>query len=171
MPTGSTTGRMMLLVTYRPGLDAQVLQGSRAAQTSIRLTPLTDAASAALLEGLLKSPGRGLPPALHSLVVGRAGGNPLYVVEIVRTLIDARVLTRGEDGWICARDVATLDVPATIQGLLLSRVDHLPVEARRLLQDAAVLGIGFDRDVLREMAGSEQRSASTRASSSCRMQN
>ena len=148
---------IMLLVTYRPGLDAQMLLNSRAAQTSIRLTSLDDAASAALLEGLLKSPGRVLPPALHSLVVRRAGGNPLYIVEIVRTLIETRALTRSHDGWICARDVATLDVPPTIQGLLLSRVDHLPVEARRLLQEAAVLGIGFDRDVLRAMAGSMDR--------------
>jgi adenylate cyclase len=76
------------------------------------------------------------------------------------------MLTRSHDGWICARDVATLNVPPTIQGLLLSRVDHLPVEARRLLQEAAVLGIGFDRDVLRAMAGSMD--ASTRTSRSCK---
>src|SRR5262245_47871060 len=148
---------IMLLVTYRPGLDAQILLGSRAAHTSIRLTSLDDTASAALLAGLLKSPKRVLPPALHSLVMQRAGGNPLYIVEIVRTLIETRVLTRGPEGWTCARNVATLDVPPTIQGLLLSRVDHLPVEARRLLQEAAVLGIGFDRDVLRTMAGSTER--------------
>jgi adenylate cyclase len=148
---------IMLLVTYRPGLDAQILLGSRAAHTSIRLTPLDNTASAALLAGLLKSPGRVVPPALHSLVMQRAGGNPLYIVEIVRTLIETRVLTRAPDGWICARNVETLDVPPTIQGLLLSRVDHLPVEARRLLQEAAVLGIGFDRDVLRTMAGATER--------------
>jgi len=148
---------IMLLVTYRPGPDVQALHGSRAAHTSIRLTPLDDAASALLLAGLLKSPGRVLPPALHSLVVRRAGGNPLYIVEIVRTLIDTRVLTRGPDGWICARDVNALDVPPTIQGLLLSRVDHLPLEARRLLQEAAVLGIAFGRDVLRAMAGLTER--------------
>jgi len=148
---------LMLLVTYRPGFDAQILLGSRAPHTGIRLAPLESGASAALLAGLLKSPGRVLPPALHSLVVQRAGGNPLYVVEIVRTLIETRVLTRGPDGWLCARDTNTLDVPPTIQGLLLSRVDHLPAEARRLLQEAAVLGIGFDRDVLRTMAGSAER--------------
>jgi adenylate cyclase len=148
---------IMLLVTYRPEFDARSLLTTRAAHTSIRLTPLGDADSAALLEGLLKSPGRVLPPALHALVVRRAGGNPLYVVEIVRTLIAARVLTRGQDGWICARDDAAVDVPPTIQGLLLSRVDHLPAEARRLLQEAAVLGLVFDKDVLRVMAGAPER--------------
>jgi adenylate cyclase len=148
---------IMLLVTSRPEFDARGLLTARAAHTSIRLTPLGDADSAALIEGLLKSPGRGLPPTLHALVVRRAGGNPLYVVEIVRTLIAARILTRGEDGWVCARDDATVDVPPTIHGLLLSRVDQLPAEARRLLQEAAVLGLVFDREVLRVMAGEPDR--------------
>ena len=148
---------IMLLVTYRPGPDLAILLTARAAHTTIRLMPLGDADSAALLEGLLKSPGRGLPAALESLVVQRAGGNPLYVVEIVRTLIAARVLTRGRDGWVCARDAASVDVPPTIQGLLLSRVDHLPAEARRLLQEAAVLGLVFDRDILRVMASAPER--------------
>jgi adenylate cyclase len=148
---------IMLLVTYRPGLDTGTLLTTRVAHTSIRLTPLGDTESAALLEGLLKSPGRGLPPALQSLVAQRAGGNPLYMVEIVRTLIASRVLTRGLDGWICSRDDATVDVPPTIQGLLLSRVDHLPAEARRLLQEAAILGLVFDCDVLRVMASAPER--------------
>jgi adenylate cyclase len=147
---------LLLLVTHRPDFDPRTLLTARASFTTIRLTPLGDAESAALLEGLLRSPGQVLPPALHALVVRRAGGNPLYVVEIVRTLIAARVLTRGPDGWTCAREDA-VDVPPTLQGLLLSRVDQLPGEARRLLQEAAVLGLVFDREALRMMAGSPER--------------
>jgi adenylate cyclase len=141
---------LMLVITSRPEFDAGSLVAARAAHTSIRLTPLGDADTEALLQALLKSPGRVLPPALRSLVLRRAGGNPLYVVEIVRTLLAARVLTHGPDGWVCTRDV-TADVPPTIQGLLLSRVDQLPADARRLLQEAAVLGPVFDRSVLRVM--------------------
>jgi len=148
---------LMLLVTCRPEFDARSLLTARATHTQIRLTPLGEAESVALLEGLLKCPGHGLPPALSSLVVQRAGGNPLYVVEIVRTLIGARVLARGPDGWICTRDDATADVPATLHGLLLSRVDRLPAEARRVLQEAAVLGLTFDMDVLRLMTGAPER--------------
>jgi len=148
---------LMLLVTYRPGMDEQALLTTRAAHTSIRLTPLHDADSAALLQSLLGSPEQGLPPALHALVVQRAGGNPLYIVEIVRTLVAAGVLARGPRGWVCAGDVATLDVPPTIQGLLLSRMDRLPADARRLLQEAAVLGLVFGRHVLSVMAGAPDR--------------
>ncbi len=145
--------RLVLLVTYRPGFDAQVFLTTRTAHTAIRLAPLGDAESAALLAGLLGADGGTVPPALHTLVVRRAGGNPLYVVEIVRSLVAAGALTRGQDGWVCAGDVAALDVPPTIQGLLLSRVDRLPAAARRLLQQAAVVGLVFGRDVLRVMAG------------------
>jgi adenylate cyclase len=149
--------KLMLLVTYRPGFEARVLLTTRSAHTSIRLGPLGDAESTALLEGLLGPAGGAVPPALRALVVPRAGGNPLYMVEIVRSLVAAGVLTRGQDGWACAGDVATLNVPPTIQGLLLSRVDRLPAEARRLLQEAAVLGLVFERDVLRVMAGAPER--------------
>jgi adenylate cyclase len=148
---------LMLLAATRPEFDTRSLLAARVAHTSVRLAPLGDADSAALLEELLNSPGRALPPALYSLVVRRAGGNPLYVLEIVRSLIAAHVLTRTQDGWICARDDVTADVPPTIHGLLLSRVDQLPTDDRRLLQEAAVLGLVFDREVLREMAGGPER--------------
>jgi adenylate cyclase len=148
---------LMLLVTARPGFDAQAVLTTRAAHTMIRLAPLDDAQSGALLEGLLGSPAHGLPSALNALVVRRAGGNPLYVVEIVRTLIATGALARNADGWVCAGDLSALDVPPTIQGLLLSRVDRLPPDARRLLQDAAVLGLAFRRDVLHGMAGAPPR--------------
>ncbi len=145
--------QLLLLVTYRPGFDAQALLAAKAAHTTIRLGPLGDADSATLLETLLGCAAGSLPPALHALVAGRAGGNPLYVIEIVRSLISAGALTRGPDGWAGATGDAALDVPATLQGLLLSRIDRLPAEARRLLQEAAVLGLVFDRDVLRAMSG------------------
>jgi adenylate cyclase len=143
---------LMVLVTYRPDTDAQALLTTRATHTSIRLAPLDDADSAALLEGLLGTLARNVPSALRALVVRRAGGNPLYVVEIARTLT-AGGLAGSQTGGVGAGDAATLDVPATIQGLLLSRTDRLPADARRLLQEAAVLGLVFGRDVLSVMAG------------------
>ena len=146
-----------MLATYRPGFDAETALSARAAHTTIRLSPLDDAGSVALVDGLLGSAGQTLPPALHGLVVQRAGGNPLYVVEIVRALVAAGVLTGGPSGWTFVGDPGALDVPPTIQGMLLSRADRLPAEARRLLQEAAVLGLVFGRDVLRAVTGSPDR--------------
>ncbi|HYB43866.1 MAG TPA: tetratricopeptide repeat protein, partial [Candidatus Methylomirabilis sp.] len=123
----------------------------------IHLSPLDDAAGLALVEGVLESAGQALPAGLRALVVERAGGNPLYLVEIVRALVASGALARGPSGWILSGASAAIDVPPTIQGMLLSRADRLPAEPRRLLQEAAVLGLVFGRDALRAMTGSPER--------------
>ena len=78
-------------------------------------------------------------------VAARAGGNPLFVEEIVRSLVGTGVLVREGDRWTCTRACEAVNIPPTLHGLLLSRVDRLPAEARRLLQEAAVLGIDVRR--------------------------
>jgi adenylate cyclase len=147
---------LLLLITSRPTLDAGAVVAPRATHTTVRLPLLSESQSAALLESLLGPPADGPASALHALVVQRAGGNPLYVVEIVRSLAAGSALARGPGGTNRARSLASLDVPPTIQGLLLSRVDRLPADARRLLQEAAILGLVFDADILQAMAGSSR---------------
>jgi adenylate cyclase len=61
-------------------------------------------------------------------------------------------LVREGDHWVCTAECDTVDVPATLQGLLLSRIDGLPIEARRVLQEAAVLGVAFEEQLLRAIA-------------------
>jgi class 3 adenylate cyclase len=147
---------LLILVTSRPGFETRTVQSALATYTTIRLGPLDQAESAALLDGLLGSRRRDLASGLEALVVERAGGNPLYLVEIVRSLVADGALVSGPEGWTLAADPAALHVPPTIHGLLLSRVDRLPADARRLLQEAAVLGLGFGRDALEAMAGQRE---------------
>src|SRR5262249_18944867 len=84
--------------------------------------------------------------------VGRAGGNPFYLEEIIRDLIAEGVLVQTGDGWACADRAAGVEVPVTVQGLILSRLDRLPAPARRLAQEAAVLGPAFSAPLLRRVA-------------------
>ena len=93
-----------------------------------------------------------MPAGLRDLVVRQSGGNPLYIEEVVRSLIASGALRREADGWRCTVDTAALEVPATLQGLLLSRVDRLPAAARRLVQEASVLGLTVDASLLRAVA-------------------
>ena len=93
-----------------------------------------------------------MPPRLRQLVLARASGQPFYLEEILRGLIAAGVLVRGEMGWTCAEGAAAADVPPTIHGLLLARVDRLPDGTRHALQEAAVLGPVFDAALLGEVA-------------------
>jgi adenylate cyclase len=76
---------------------------------------------------------------------------------MVRSLVGKGVLVRDGDHWRCATSPETVDVPPTLQGLLLSRVDRLPADARRLLQLAAVLGAVFDEELLRVVAAPAAR--------------
>jgi adenylate cyclase len=140
---------LMLLASQRP--DARGLRCLRAQAAAIELEPLAEPDARALVDHLLGGADDSLR-ALRDLIVARAGGTPLFVEEIVRSLAGRGVLVRRAGRWECARECSALDIPPTLHGLLLSRVDALPADARRTLQEAAVLGAEFDVALLRGIA-------------------
>jgi adenylate cyclase len=142
---------LMLVTSHRPISARQTLVSARAASIALRLVPLSSAETEAMLAAFFGASLGRLPERLRALVVARAAGNPLYVEEVVRGLVADGVLVRDE-GWTCRADVAALDVPLTLQGLLLARLDRLPAEVRRLVQEAAVLGLFFDGALLEQMS-------------------
>lgn len=147
---------LMLLVSQRP--DARALRTVRAEHTTIELGPLGDEDARALVSHLLGAPADdGLAP-VRDFVAARAGGNPLFVEEIVRSLAGRGLLMRENGRWVCQQRCEAVDVPPTLYGLLLSRIDRLGAEERRTLQEAAVLGAEFDGMLLQGIA-SEPRSA------------
>ncbi len=141
---------LMLLLSHRP--DARPPVVARAAQSVIRLAPLSPDETRALVGGLFGPSAGDLLVQLQDFVARRAGGNPFFVEEIVRSLVGKGVLVRQDDRWACTAACEAVDVPPTLHGLLLSRVDRLPADARRLLHEAAVLGAEFDEALLRGVA-------------------
>jgi adenylate cyclase len=137
---------LMLLLSHRPDTRPPVMV--RAAQSVVRLAPLTADETRALVAGLFGG-ATDVQARLQELIVTRSGGNPFFVEEIVRGLVGKGVLVRQGGGWRCTEACEAVDVPPTLHGLLLSRVDGLPAEARVLLQEAAVLGAVFDASILR----------------------
>lgn len=95
-----------------------------------------------------------LPDHLRELILDKAGGNPFFLEETVRTLIEGGVLSRNLDNgkWVVQTDTANIDLPDTLQGLLLARIDRLEEESRRTLQLAAVIGRSFYYRVLQALA-------------------
>jgi predicted ATPase len=128
------------------------LRSGRAPCSTIELGPLDDADARALVNHLLGAPGDDGINAVRDLVVARAGGNPLFVEEIVRSLASGGALVRTQERWACASRCDALDAPATLYGLLLSRIDRLGAADRRALQEAAVLGAEFDSALLQRIA-------------------
>lgn len=145
---------LLLLLSGRPPFEPAALDFGRAAHTVVRLSPLADAAIEAQLAGLFGGAGAyPIDRELHQRIVRQAGGNPLYLEEVVRGLISDGVLTRDASRWRCVPTTGSVEVPSSIEGLLLSRVDRLPARARRALHSAAILGPEFDSDLLAAVDG------------------
>jgi adenylate cyclase len=137
----------MLLLSHR--LDLQPPTVLHAARSVIRLAALSSDETRTLVTGLFGALVGNDAQQLLEFIAARAGGNPFFVEEIVRSFVGSGVLVRKNSGWTCAAIPRGADVPITLQGLLLSRVDRLPNEARSVLQSAAVVGAEFDESLLR----------------------
>ena len=132
------TARLLLLVNYRP--EYQHGWGSKTYYTQLRLDPLPPESAEELLHGAARGRRRAWQP-LKRLLIERTEGNPFFLEESVRTLVETGVLV-GERGRLSpgAGRCASIQVPATVQAVLAARIDRLPPEDKRLLQTAAVIG-------------------------------
>ncbi|MDQ3096913.1 MAG: hypothetical protein M3Q61_01930, partial [Chloroflexota bacterium] len=89
-----------------------------------------------------------LPAATRAMILRRAEGNPLFVEEIVRMLIDREAIEFRDGRWTANAVVEAVEIPETLHGLLLARIDRLPGQARRVLRVASVIGRTFQVSVL-----------------------
>lgn len=157
---GQASGQTaLLLAVSRPPPDRQSPLGQFLARLGqpphqvIELQLLDETQAGRLLSGLLGE-GKALSE-LAALIAARAQGNPFFVEELVRSLIEDGSLSReGETGgWQVTRAVADVRVPTTVQGVLAERLDRLPPEDKRLAQHAAIVGRTFWQRLLSEIAG------------------
>jgi class 3 adenylate cyclase/tetratricopeptide (TPR) repeat protein len=109
-------------------------------QTMLTLGALSRADSERLVHDILRYLPE-IPPDLSDLIVSRAGGNPFYVEELVKVLIEDGVIIPGEGVWrVLARHLEGVRVPPTLTGVLQARLDRLSSLERVSLQRAAVVG-------------------------------
>ncbi|HET7686256.1 MAG TPA: AAA family ATPase [Candidatus Limnocylindria bacterium] len=142
---------ILVLTLARPELlDARPAWGAaQRSFTSLRLDRLPDAA----MRELLDARAHGIPrPALRH-ILDRAGGVPLYAVELTRMLIDRGQLVTSERGYRLAGPLTGADLPDSLHGLLAARIDALPPGERALLRRSAVLGRRFSTDALAAVTG------------------
>ena len=112
----------------------------------IRLQPLSGADSRELVANLLEI--ESLPNAVRDSILARAEGNPFFVEEVIRMLIEQGVIERRADQWVATSEVGAVEIPETLHGLLLARIDQLPDAAKRSLRVASVIGRQFPVRVL-----------------------
>jgi class 3 adenylate cyclase/tetratricopeptide (TPR) repeat protein len=117
--------------------------------TEIPIGPLPDEHAAMLIQNLLAVDD--LPEQVRDVTLRRAEGNPLYIEEIIRSLVESGMVVRDESSgrWRAATDTARIELPDTIGGLIVARLDRLDDRAKQVLRHAAVIGRSFRVSVLR----------------------
>jgi class 3 adenylate cyclase/tetratricopeptide (TPR) repeat protein len=142
------TAQLLLLVNYRP--EYQHGWGSKTYYTQLRLDPLPPASAEAFLAALLGDDPSLVP--LTPLLIARTEGNPFFLEESVRTLVETGVLVGEPGAYRLVQALPTIQVPATVQAVLAARIDRLSPEDKRLLQTAAVIGTDVPFALLRAIA-------------------
>jgi len=142
------TARLLLLVNYRP--EYQHAWGSKTYYAQLRLDPLPPASADELLQALLGDDPSLAP--LTPLLIARTEGNPFFLEESVRTLIETGVLDGTPGAYQLVKPLQGMPIPATVQAVLASRIDRLPPEDKHLLQTAAVIGTDVPFPLLQAIA-------------------
>jgi len=142
------TARLLLLVNYRP--EYQHGWGSKTYYTQLRLDPLPPVRADEFLQALLGDDPSLVP--LKRLLIARTQGNPFFLEESVRALVETGVLAGERGAYRLVQPVESLQVPATVQAILAARIDRLPAEAKRLVQTAAVIGTEVPWSLLQAIA-------------------
>ncbi|MGH8064168.1 MAG: ATP-binding protein, partial [Candidatus Entotheonellia bacterium] len=151
---GLPTARLLLLVNYRP--EYQHAWGHKTYYTQLRLDPLPPERADELLEVLLGDD-PGLAP-LKQRLVERTEGNPFFLEESVRTLVETGVLEGERETYRLEKPLQSIQVPATVQAVLAARIDRLPPDEKRLLQAAAVIGTDVPLVLLQAIAECREES-------------
>jgi tetratricopeptide (TPR) repeat protein len=139
---------VLLILIHRP--DYAHSLGERTHYSRLALSNLPPAESAAMAERVLQV--ATLPQQLQQLITSKAEGNPLYIEEVTRSLVEAGVLRRTKDAYSLEQPVEQIRVPDTIQEVILSRIDRLEREAKEAIQLASVIGREFTVRVLNRIS-------------------
>jgi class 3 adenylate cyclase/tetratricopeptide (TPR) repeat protein len=141
---------LLLLVTSRPPSSAW--SGDiEATFEEIALEELKREEVKTLVSRLLDADG--IPQSLEDRLLDQAQGNPFYVEELIRSLIQGGVISRSDDTWRWAADEFAIEVPPSVEGVLMARFDRLPLSTRRAAKAAAVLGMEVDVALFDALAG------------------
>jgi len=127
---------ILLAVNYRP--EYQHVWGSKTYYRQLRIDALPPQSAEELLGSLVGQDAS--LNALKPLLIARTEGNPLFLEESVRTLVEVGAFAGGRGAYRLVKPLDTISVPPTVQAMLAARIDRLGVEDKRLLQAAAAVG-------------------------------
>ena len=146
----------MIIALFRPGLQEPSWRFHESSTRDyvdryvpVVLSPLDDADSRALVSKLFSA--EDMPEKVHSLIIAKTEGNPLFVEEIIRSLLDAGALVRENSHWQMVQEIDSTGVPDTLIGVITSRLDRLDEHSQMVARTAAVIGREFGLDLLADV--------------------
>ena len=147
---------LFVICLTRPDKDVPIWSMLQRARSKVRewfteivLEPLGAEHSRELLGNLLDI--EDLPESVYELILQKAEGNPFFVEEVIRALIDSRHIVRENSHWRARREIVDVAIPDTLSGLLSARIDRLPNDTKQVAQTSAVLGRIFTYRALAEV--------------------
>jgi class 3 adenylate cyclase len=149
---GMAAAPLVLLVNYRP--EYRHHWGGKSYYTQVRLDSLAADDADALLRALLGHDASLRP--LAALLRERTAGNPLFLEESVRALVETGALRGTAGDYQLARPVPAVEIPASVQAVIAARIDRLAPDDKRLLQCAAVIGFSVPAPLLRVISGVDE---------------
>ncbi len=149
----SKNHRLMFINLLRPGyLDKEWAGATDETRVNMALSPLKTEEGDALVHNMLQI--EDLPHKIKSRILGRTEGNPFFIEEVVRSLIDEGAVIKKEGSFVFTDKINQVVIPPNINDLLMARIDRLEGPTRELLKIASVIGRSFFDLIIKEMAGS-----------------
>jgi class 3 adenylate cyclase len=157
LPTATSAPLLFCLVTRAerdtPGWKlvtaaGEILGGSL---TEISLEALSDTESRQMVTNLLEV--EALPEKNRRMILQKSEGNPFFVEEVIRMLIDRSAIIQKNGDWVAGENIEQVKIPDNLQGLLLARIDRLPEDVKHTLLVASVIGRQFPVKVLEQVLG------------------
>jgi class 3 adenylate cyclase len=147
---------ILMLTAYR--LDAAPPWAQGAHYQRLGLETISTKSSIRLVRNIVG--GLPLEPDLEQKVVEKAGGNPFFIEEVVRELLDRGDLVKADEGYVSKQPINQLEIPNTVQGVLAARMDRLSEDLKYTMQVASVIGRDFAFQILKSIMelGEELRS-------------
>ncbi|RJP29406.1 MAG: TIR domain-containing protein [Actinobacteria bacterium] len=140
---------VLLVLLYRPEYTPAWV--SKTFYSQIRVDQLPEGPSAELVKAIL--PEGEVSPEIAGFIVGKTAGNPLFVEELTRGLLEAGSIVKDNENYLLSTEPSDISVPDTIQGIIASRLDRLPDELKQTMQVAAVIGREFSLRLLQGVTG------------------
>lgn len=144
---------LLLLLAYRPDADVVAPFESAYTVSELTLAELSRTDSRRLITTLLDI--SGIPEWLESGILDRGQGNPFYVEELIRSLIQRGAITRSNGHWTVTSDDIEIDLPESVEGVLMARFDRLEDRTRRAAKVASVLDRSFTPPLFSDLAGND----------------